>query len=55
MIFMSGAHGVARWVGVGWGRLGVYGSAVAPPLWRLMALELSCLENTAELGGREFL
>ena len=31
---MSGARGVAGWVWGG-GRLGVCGSAVVPPLWRL--------------------
>ena len=42
---MSGAHGV-----VGRGRLGVCGSAVVPPLWRLGGFGAVMFGNTAELG-----
>ena len=49
-IFMSGTHGVAGCVCVGWGRLGVCGSAVVPLLWRLGGFGAVVFGNTAELG-----
>ena len=55
IIFMSGAHGVCG-VGVGWGRLGVCGSAVVPCCGVWVALELSCLATLLSLeleGSRE--
>ena len=44
--------GVAGCVGAG--RLGVCGSAVVPPLWRLGGFGAVVFENTAELGGQGF-
>ena len=38
----------------GGGRLGVCGSAVVPPLWRLRGFGAVMFENTAELGGQGF-
>ena len=52
LYFMSGAHGVAGCVGRG--RLGVCGSAVVPPLWRLGGFGAVMFGNTAELGGQGF-
>ena len=39
---------------VGRGRLGVCGSAVVPPLWRLGGFGAVMFGNTAELGGQGF-
>ena len=36
------------------GRLGVCGSAVVPPLWRLGGFGAAMFVNTAELGGQGF-
>ena len=44
----------ARGVCVGRGRLGVCGSAVVPPLWRLGGFGAVMFGNTAELGGQGF-
>ena len=43
---MSGAHGGCG-VCVGRGRLGVFGSAVVPPLWRLGGFGAVIFGNTA--------
>ena len=40
--------------GAGGGRLGVCGSAVVPPLWRLGGFGAVMFGNIAELGGQGF-
>ena len=53
LYFISGAHGGCG-VCVGRGWLGVCGSAVVPPLWRLGGFGAVMFGNTAELGGQGF-
>ena len=53
LYFIYGAHGGCG-VCVGRGRLGVCGSAVVPPLWRLGGFGAVMFGKTAELGGQGF-
>ena len=53
LYFMYGAHGGCG-VCVGSGLLGVCGSAVVPPLWRLGGFGAVMFGNTAELGCQGF-